>query len=130
MTDCLHGFDTDWCALCAGTDAGVNGSSGPLSKQGELKQEVLNDITELLGMDRIVPLGVGSSIPSEVFEIAAQRVGVPSGSMPEICEAIVLKSGQIYSPDFDSRKTFSGGGSTVTLLGLQAMRGSLRQLLQ
>lgn len=95
----------------------------------ETKQQVLDDLTAILGI-RPMSLGVGSSVPSEMFREAAVIVGVPVGTMPEICEAIVLKAGHHYDTEyFDSRTTPSGGGSTVTLDGLKAMRNALKVLL-
>lgn len=131
MEECVHGMDPAWCATCSKTDDTVSaGASTGSFHGGELKQDVLNDITDLLGLRRyVLPPGGGSSLPSEVFDAAARRVGVPLGSMPEICEAIVRKAGHTYSTSFDSRGTLSGGGSTVTLAGIQAMRKALRVLL-
>lgn len=129
MDECIHLMDPALCSICnkqpdiGGSRVGSYGYSG-----GETKQDVLNDVTDLLGLPRHV-VSVGSSLPSDVFFAAASRVGVPSGSMPEICEAIVLKAGRIYSSSFDSRGSISGGGSTVTLEGFQEMRSALRTLL-
>lgn len=104
-----------------------SGRSG-FSGGGEVKQDVLEDLCDLLGMP-VLATYVGSSIPKEVFREAARRVGVPIGSMPEITQAIIEKAGMRYSPDYDSRATLSGGGSTVTLEGMQALRTALRTLL-
>ncbi len=49
--------------------------------------------------------------------------------MPEVGEAIVLRAGHTWSSTYDSRDTFSGGGSTVTLSGLQAVRRALKELI-
>ena len=130
MDDCIHGLAVEWCGVCSsapessgGTRVGSSGLQG-----GETKQDVLDDITDLLGLPRQV-VSVGSSLPSDVFAEAARRVQVPSGSMPEICEGIVRRAGHPYSAAFDSRGTVSGGGSTVTLEGVQAMRRALADLL-
>lgn len=131
MEECLHGMDRAWCAICSQTDDTVSSHASTGSFHGgELKQDVLNDITDLLGLRRyVLTPGGGSSLPSEVFNAAARRVGLPPGSMPEICESIVRMAGHNYSTSFDSRGTLSGGGSTVTLPGIQAMRKALRALL-
>jgi hypothetical protein len=71
-------------------------------------------------------LGVGSSLPVQMFKDAARVAGVSSqGSMPEVAQRIVESVGQIWSTTFDSRSTPSGGGSTVTLPGLKAMQEAL-----
>lgn len=129
MDECIHLMDPASCAICTKQDVPVvlrGGSYG--SQNSETKQDVLNDITDTLGLPRYL-VSVGSSLPSEVFSVAAGRAGVATGSMPEVCEAIVRKSGRSYSPSFDSRDTLSGGGSTVTLEGLREMRNALIHLL-
>lgn len=130
MDECPHGMDSAWCATCSKTDDTVRSRTGSYGFHGgETKQDVLDDVTRLLRMSSRT-VSVGSSLPSDVFQTAAKRVGVSAaGSMPEILERIVKKAGQSYSTSFDSRGTISGGGSTVTLEGIQALRGALRSLL-
>lgn len=99
------------------------------NSETEIKQDVLDDVTDLLGMPRY-QVGVGSSLPSEVFDAAALRVGVAASSMPDINEAIIVRAGLPYYHAYDSRASVSGGGSTVTLEGLQALREALRILLR
>ena len=94
----------------------------------ERKQDVLNEITDLLRLPRR-KVSRGSSLPSDVFQIAADRVGAAGGSMPSRTESIITKAGLQYHPHFDSRDTTSGGGSTVTLEGTQALREALKILL-
>ena len=127
MDECIHGMNPTWCGICSAVDpVGASGRSAP--QGGETKQDVLDDICDLVGIPRQA-VSTGSSLPSEVFVAAARATGVPVGSMPEICEAIVCRAGLSYSSDFDSRATPSGGGSTVTLVGLQALRTALSRLL-
>lgn len=94
----------------------------------EKKQDVLNEITDLLQIPRR-KVSRGSSLPSDVFQVAADRVGATGGSMPSRTESIITKAGLPYHPHFDSRDTASGGGSTVTLEGAQALREALKILL-
>lgn len=130
MSECVHGMVAEWCGVC--TKASESATSSRLGSYGyqggETKQDVLLEVCQLLG---IPPRGVaaGSSLPSDVFAEAARQAGVPAGSMPDICEAIVLKAGHAYSPSFDSRASGSGGGSTVTLDGIRAMRKALQIIL-
>lgn len=130
MSDCMHGVEAAWCGIC--TQATGDAGPGRLGTYGfhggETKQDVLDDICHLLGVPEH-PVSVGSSLPSAVFGEAARQAGVPAGSMPEICEAIIRKAGQMYSPLYDSRSSNSGGGSTVTLEGLRAMRSALTAIL-
>lgn len=128
--ECIHGMNPTWCSTCTKapgdaprTRIGEYGFHG-----GASKQDLLHTLCDLLGVPR-QPVGRGSSLPSDVFEEAARQAGVPVGSMPEIGERIVTKAGRTWRADYDSRGTVSGGGSTVTFDGLEAMIEALRQLL-
>ena len=129
MDDCLHGIGSAWCSVCnKSPDAGSSRLQSSGFHGSETKQDVLDDICRILGIPKRA-VSVGSSLPSDVFSVAARQAGVSNGSMPEVCEAIVLKAGLTWSSSFDSRGSFSGGGSTVTLEGIQAMRKALAKLL-
>lgn len=125
MNECIHDMAPGTCGICRGIDDNPRRGSG--LNGGEVKQDVLDQLCDVLGISR-VSVGVGSSIPSEVFAAAARRAGVPKGSMPEICEAVVEKAGMRYSSAYDSRGSLSGGGSTVTAEGLRAMVTALARL--
>lgn len=95
----------------------------------ETKQSVLNEITDLLGKER-TEVSTGSTIPSHIVREAANRVGVLFTSKPATCEAIIRKAGLGFDGSgFDSRRTPSGGGSTITLKGAQQLRDALEILL-
>lgn len=96
---------------------------------GETKQDVINEICDLLGIPHR-SVSVGSSLPADVFRAAAKRVGVTYLNMPDACERIVKRAGLVWDAEFDSRGTISGGGSTVTLEGVQALREALRKLVR
>ncbi len=88
----------------------------PTSRKGA----ALARLAELLGEP--YELGRGSSIPSRMFTDAARRVGVSTaGTMPERAQRVVEAAGLNWDPTFDSRDTPSGGGSTVTLGGLERL---------
>ena len=74
-------------------------------------------------------IGVGSSVPSELFDALSNRFQVAPGSMPEVAEAVAGKAGLSWDEICDSRGTLSGGGSTVTLAGLQQLTRAVRLLL-
>lgn len=91
------------------------------------QREALAEIGRLLG--RRYPLGPGSTIPSAMFTDAAERAGVAAdGPMPERAERVALAAGLTWASDHDSRDTPSGGGSTVTLIGLNKLIEALRVL--
>jgi serine/threonine-protein kinase HipA len=77
-------------------------------------------------LDRRYELGVGSSVPSAVFDDAARRAGVATGgTMPERAQRVVEAAGLPWDATFDSRNSPSGGGSTVTLAGLERLIDAL-----
>lgn len=122
-------MNPEWCAVCQKTDHGVAHASGNYGYfGGQSKQDLLNQLTDQLGLPRET-VGVGSSLPSSVFDAAAQRFGISYGSMPEIGEALAAKAGRSWNSDCDSRGSISGGGSTVTAQGLEVMNRSIATLI-
>lgn len=124
--ECQHGMNPAWCGICQGHDDRASTDTAR-SPEGRPKQELLDHLCDMLGLPR-EPVGVGSSLPSHVFDAAATAAGVPRGSMPEIGEAIAEKAGLGWGPECDSRSTISGGGSTVTRAGLEVMLRALARL--
>ncbi len=62
-----------------------------------------------------------------MFTDAARRAGVSTeGTMPERAQRVVEAAGLNWDPTFDSRDTPSGGGSTVTLGGLERLIEALQ----
>ena len=103
------------------------------------KQESLDALTELLGLEPMLVGDPGSSIPSELFYAIGRTFGIElNGQMPLMGEAIARAAGLDwpYSIDLpaaercDSRETPSGGGSTVTRLGMVRLREAVEILLQ
>jgi hypothetical protein len=129
LDECKHGLDPQWCGVCSGVDAAPSSASRSTYGfyGGETKQDLLAELCDLLGLPR-ASVGVGSSLPSGVFDAAALAAGVPQGSMPEIGEAIALKAGMKWGCDCDSRGSISGGGSTVTAEGLRVMVKALKKI--
>ncbi|GMA87489.1 hypothetical protein GCM10025868_27390 [Angustibacter aerolatus] len=129
--DCRHGMNPAWCSTCQGHDdahvARPAGSQAPSG--GDSKQDQLDALCRQL---RIPPasVGVGSSLPSAVFDSAARACGVRLGSMPEIGQAIATKAGLTWTASCDSRETVSGGGSTVTRDGLEVMNRAVAIILR
>jgi len=76
-------------------------------------------------------IGVGSSVFKDLFDGICERFQIASsGTMPEQAQRIVTAANLPYRADFfDSRVTPSGGGSTVTLEGLQQIRRAVQVLL-
>jgi hypothetical protein len=91
------------------------------------KGDALRRIGDLLGYK--FDLSEGSTVPTALFTAAAQRAGVSdSGSMPVRGERVVQKAGLLWDSKCDSRNAPSGGGSTVTLTGLNRLLEALMAL--
>lgn len=88
--------------------------------QSVTKGELLRHLCEELGIDPL-PLGRGSTLPAEVFRVAAAHVAVPAtGSMPHIAERIAVAAGLEWtSSDWSA-------GSTVTASGLEKVLQAVR----
>lgn len=91
------------------------------------KGDALRRIGDLLGYK--FDLSEGSTIPSALFTAATARAGVADdGSMPVRGERVVRKAGLDWDRKCDSRGAPSGGGSTVTLTGLNRLLEALMKL--
>lgn len=111
-------FDRAQLARAHELAAAYRADVGPAPRVG--KAAALDRLGQLLG--RRYDLGVGSSVPSAVFDDAAVVAGVPGeGSMPERAQRVVEAAGLPWDTTFDSRNSPSGGGSTVTLAGLERL---------
>ena len=128
--ECIHGMSASWCGICTGADGGASDRRGEYGFHGggDSKQDLLDGVCRVLGIPT-EPVGVGSSLPSHVFDEAARQAGVPGGSMPEIGERIAAKAELTWGPECDSRGSISGGGSTVTREGLRVLLDALRKIL-
>jgi len=91
------------------------------------KKDALGRLGAALGYD--FPLYVGSSVPKELFTAATHRAGVSDdGQMPDRAERVVEKAGLVWDSKCDSRDTPSGGGATVTLVGLNRLLEAIQLL--
>lgn len=86
------------------------------------KKDVIAEIAAALGRET-PKMSTGSTEPRVIFDLVNEELalGLPPGlTKPEIAQAIVESTGEVWAPDFDSR------GGTVTLKGLQAVREAVR----
>ncbi len=100
----------------------------------ETKQDVIDQIASLLGTPRRL-VSTGSSEPKQIFVDIIDKLELgldSSASKPELGQRIAHALGEQWDERCDSRATESGGGSTVTLIGLQRLRdgviGAQRQM--
>jgi hypothetical protein len=94
------------------------------SEKRTTKQELIDEICSLL---RIGPfaVGSGSTEPAQFFRELAERLGVDLvgvSTKPEIGRRIVEAFGLIWDGSCDSTSSTSGGGSTVTSIGIQRLK--------
>lgn len=73
-------------------------------------------------------VSTGSTEPREILEDIAAAIGVQDRRLPkpQFAEQLAHALGQVWDPSCDSRSAPSGGGSTVTLVGLQRLREGVR----
>jgi hypothetical protein len=89
------------------------------------KNQLLKEITDLLGIPEI-NVTVGSSIPSVFFTEVAAHMGIPIVSgMPAMAKKIIENSGLTWNQEFSSEDAPSGGGGTVTALGLLQLKNAV-----
>ena len=89
------------------------------------KWQTMQDISILLGTPLHKPTR-GSSVPQLFFTDIAAQMGIPQqNSMPALARAIVEHAHLSWSKDFSSEHTSSGGGSTVTALGLMQVKNAV-----
>ncbi len=94
------------------------------------KQEAVRRVCEHLGQSEL-QCARGSTEPKEVFEIVIEhfRLGLDTGeSKPALARGIVEAAGLLWDRSCDSTHTASGGGSTVTLDGLNRVLQSVELL--
>jgi hypothetical protein len=98
----------------------LGASISVLTKPAATKQEALDRIGRLICRPGR-KVSVGSSEPREVFldiAIALELLVDLSATKPELAEHIARAGGEGWDDSCDSRGSRSGGGSTVTLRGL------------
>lgn len=76
-----------------------------------------------------VKVGALSSLPGEVFDTAAEKCGVPAGTIPETSAAIAAKSGLKWGPACDNRPTPKGRATEVTREGLIVLNRAVAAVL-
>ena len=99
-----------------------------LTGEVRVKQDVVNEICDLIGIERL-QVSVGSSVPASLFSTASNFVGLESlsGGMDVRAREIVESMGLRWVPGVhDSSTSPSGGGGTVQLEGLEQLLRALR----
>lgn len=85
----------------------------------------MREICQLLGISEMATT-IGSSVPRVFFsDIATQMGSQTLGTMPLTARAIIEMNGLDWHDDFSSEQTPSGGGGTVTALGLLQVKNAV-----
>ena len=93
------------------------------------KSRIMREISELLDIPEAQPT-IGSSVPRVFFSDIASHMGLPQlGSMPAMARQIVEANHLNWSDEFSSEGTPSGGGGTVTALGLMQVKNAVLKWL-
>jgi len=104
---------------------GLGDNSTLMTRSIPKKSQTMKEICAILGMQEILPT-VGSSVPRVFFSDIAAEMGLqPEGSMPATAKKIIEHSKLTWSDEFTSEKTPSGGGGTVTALGLLQLKNAV-----
>ncbi len=95
----------------------------------ETKNDLMAEICSLLGMPEFKTT-IGSSIPRRFFSELLDYFGLPDeGDSVQAAKSVVASANILWKPEFDSSDSPSGGGGTITLSGLKAVRQSVSILL-
>jgi len=100
-------------------------NSGTVTRSIPKKSQTMREICRLLGINEMATT-IGSSVPRVFFSDIATQMGCQVlGTMPLTARAIIEMSGLDWHDDFSSEKTPSGGGGTVTALGLLQVKNAV-----
>jgi hypothetical protein len=100
-------------------------NSGTVTRSIPKKSQTMREICQLLGISEMATT-VGSSVPRVFFsDIATQMGSQTLGTMPLTARSIIEMSGLNWHDDFSSEQTPSGGGGTVTALGLLQVKNAV-----
>lgn len=95
----------------------------------ETKDDLLSEICDSLGIESYQTT-VGSSIPRRFFSDVLDYFELQDeGDAVTACKRILAKAKLDWKNEYSSESTPSGGGGTITLAGLKALRNSISLLL-
>ena len=98
---------------------------GNMTRPVPKKSQTMREISQLLGIPEFAPT-IGSSIPSVFFTSIASEMGLPSvNGMPAMARKIIENSHLTWHDEFSSELAPSGGGGTVTALGLMQVKNAV-----
>jgi len=103
----------------------IGDNLGTVTRSIPKKSQTMKEICHLLGITETVTT-IGSSVPRVFFTDIATQLGCQNmGTMPLTARAIIEMNGLDWRNDFSSEQTRSGGGGTVTALGLLQVKNAV-----
>ena len=103
----------------------MSDNTGNMNASVPKKVQTMREISALLNIPEMAPT-VGSSIPSVFFTSIAAEMGIsPVFGMPNLARKIIEASHLDWHEKFSSEFTPSGGGGTVTALGLLQVKNAV-----
>nr|QOV08950.1 hypothetical protein HULAa50H9_00021 [Candidatus Nanopelagicales bacterium] len=95
------------------------------------KQEIVNEISRIALESQPYSLSTGSSIPSAFFQDLENRFSIPrSNGMESKAATFCDYFGVEWTAACDSSETPSGGGGTVTKVGLLVLLSAVKRALE
>lgn len=121
---CVHEFLPGQCGICAG-DGPTTGNVGTTRRRGDTggltKQELCDQISNALSIGRHRH-SAGGTEPTPFWRDVARAMGVSdSGSKTAVARRVAESQGEPWPTGADSTDQASGGGDTVTGIGLAAV---------
>lgn len=96
-----------------------------MGKKLPTKAQTMREISDLLGLPEILPTR-GSTVPAIFFSSIAAEMGIPVvNGMPKMARKIIESAHLAWSDKFSSEVTPSGGGGTVTAVGLLQVKNAI-----
>ena len=103
----------------------VGDNFGLMTRGVPKKAQIMSEINELLNLPIIEPT-LGSTIPRVFFTSIADVMGLPAvNGMPAMARKIIENAHLPWYEDFSSELAPSGGGGTVTALGLLQVKNAV-----
>lgn len=108
----------------------VRGTEEQVAGRARTKQRLVSEVCELLNL-RTVEQSAGSTIPKAFYREVASILGIDCRADEpglDVAQKIVAAAGLRWPTGADSTNTPSGGGGTITAVGLAAVRDAVIEL--
>jgi hypothetical protein len=98
-----------------------------MSLPSQTKQDLVDEICKIANLGETFELFRGSSIPIQFFQKLERRFSIPIARGMEVkAETFCIYFGVPWTSDCDSSSSPSGGGGTVTKVGLLRLKQAVK----